>query len=129
MAGIGYAEAAGQAVQDQLKRKLRLMAVSEVDLRHAIGECVIAGIPASADATSVGHAVVTTGLRVISDDEPTTGPCLYSACSVTQPPPPSTTGHLPPIHEYPPQLYHYAPPPPPPHFTDVGPILLQLFVR
>ena len=67
VAGVGYVEAAGQAVTEQLVKKLGLPPVSETDLRQIFAEAVLAGY-------EEGDPVITTGLRVVGDDEDLRGP-------------------------------------------------------
>lgn len=73
VAGIGYVETAGQAVIDQLTR-FGLMAISESEFHTMFAETIRAGYPAASDRDSVPHAVVTTGIRTIRDDEDIGGP-------------------------------------------------------
>lgn len=73
VAGIGYVETAGQAVIDQLTR-FGLMAISESEFHTMFAETIRAGYPAATDKDSVPHAVVTTGIRTIRDDEDIGGP-------------------------------------------------------
>jgi hybrid polyketide synthase/nonribosomal peptide synthetase ACE1 len=68
VAGIGYAQNAGQAVQEQLVKKVGLPPVSETDLRLVFAETILAGSVESEDS------VVIAGLRAISDDENLRGP-------------------------------------------------------
>jgi len=76
--GIGYVEAAGQAVQDQL-RKLRLAPVSESDFRQTMAETILAGYADPEDQEAIPEAVVTTGLRIVGDDEDIKGPWFSNA--------------------------------------------------
>lgn len=76
--GIGYIEAAGQAVQDQL-RKLRLAPVSEADFRQMMAETILAGYADPKDQEAIPEAVVTTGLRIVGDDEDIKGPWFSNA--------------------------------------------------
>ncbi len=76
--GIGYIEAAGQAVHDQL-RKLRLAPVSESDFRQTMAETILAGYADPEDQEAIPKAVVTTGLRIVSDDEDIKGPWFSNA--------------------------------------------------
>ena len=76
--GIGYIEAAGQAVQDQLK-KLRLEPVSESDFHQTMAETILAGYANQEDQNAIPRAVVTTGLRVVGDDEDIKGPWFSNA--------------------------------------------------
>jgi hybrid polyketide synthase/nonribosomal peptide synthetase ACE1 len=68
VAGIGHAENAGEAVQEQLVKRIGLPPVSETDLRQIFAEAIIAGSQPSQDP------VVVAGLRAISDDEDLRGP-------------------------------------------------------
>ncbi|KAF2678702.1 hypothetical protein K458DRAFT_435696 [Lentithecium fluviatile CBS 122367] len=68
VAGIGHAENAGQAVQEQLVKKVGLPPVSETDLHQIFAETIVAGTRGLEDA------VVTAGLRAIIDDEDLRGP-------------------------------------------------------
>ena len=74
VAGVGYVEAAGQAVVEQLVKKLGLPPVGETDLRQLIAETILAGFPTPADKDGIPRASVTTGLRVVGDDEDLRGP-------------------------------------------------------
>ncbi|KOS18114.1 Nonribosomal peptide synthetase 14 [Escovopsis weberi] len=74
VAGIGYAEAAGQEVQEQLVKKLGLGAVSETDLRQLFAETIVAGFSRSEDFDAPPRAVLDTGLRTFRDDEDLRGP-------------------------------------------------------
>ena len=76
--GIGYIEEANQAVRDQL-RKLRLPPVSESDFRQTMAETILAGYTDPKDQEAIPEAVVTTGLRIISDDEEIKGPWFSNA--------------------------------------------------
>ena len=76
--GIGYIEAAGQAVQDQLN-KLKLAPVSETDFRQTFAETILAGYAPQEGPEDLGEAVVTTGLRVVGDDEEVKGPWFSNA--------------------------------------------------
>ena len=78
VAGIGYAEAAGQAVRDQL-RKLSLAPVSESDLRQTMAETILAGYADQKYQEAMPEAVVTTGLRIVGDDEDIKGPWFSNA--------------------------------------------------
>lgn len=73
VAGIGYVETAGQAVIDQLTR-FGLMAISESEFHSMFAETIRAGYPVEQDKSTVPHAVVTTGIRTIRDDEDIGGP-------------------------------------------------------
>ena len=73
VAGIGLIEAAGQAVQDQM-RKLQLPPVSESDFRQIMAETILAGYADPEDQEAIPEAVLTTGLRIIGDDEDIMGP-------------------------------------------------------
>ena len=68
VAGIGYAQSAGQAVQEQLVKKVGLPPVSETDLRQIFAEAILAGSQPTEDA------VVIAGLRSYGDDEDLRGP-------------------------------------------------------
>ncbi|KAL5459023.1 hypothetical protein PMIN06_003013 [Paraphaeosphaeria minitans] len=68
VAGIGHAESAGEAVQEQLVKRIGLPPVSETDLRQIFAEAIIAGSQPSEDP------VVVAGLRTINDDEDLRGP-------------------------------------------------------
>ena len=78
VAGIGYVEAASQAVQDQL-RKLHLPPVSESDFRHVMTETILAGYVDPEDREAIPEAVVTTGLPIVGDDEDIKGPWFSNA--------------------------------------------------
>ncbi|KAL4976935.1 hypothetical protein BDW66DRAFT_166095 [Aspergillus desertorum] len=85
VAGIGYVETAGQAVMQQLTR-FGLMAINEPELHQMFAETILAGYPKPEDKTGIPDAVVTTGIRTISDDEDIQGPWfdnpLFSHCIV-----------------------------------------------
>lgn len=68
VAGIGHAENAGEAVQEQLVKRIGLPPVSETDLRHIFAEAILAGFQSSEDP------VLVAGLRTIRDDEDLRGP-------------------------------------------------------
>lgn len=68
VAGIGHAENAGEAVQEQLVKRIGLPPVSETDLHHIFAEAILAGSQTSEDP------VVVAGLRTINDDEDLRGP-------------------------------------------------------
>jgi hybrid polyketide synthase/nonribosomal peptide synthetase ACE1 len=76
--GIGISATSGQAVQDQL-RKLSLQPVSESDLRQTMAETILSGYPDPRDQEAIPQAVVTTGLRIIGDDEDIKGPWFSNA--------------------------------------------------
>ena len=78
VSGIGYIEAASQAVRDQLK-KLSLAPVSESDFRQAMAETILAGYADPENHEAIPEAVVTTGLRIIGDDEDVKGPWFSNA--------------------------------------------------
>ena len=78
VAGIGYIEAAGQAVHDQI-RKLQLPPVSESDFRQMMAETILAGYADPEDQEAIPEAVVTTGLRIVGDDEDIKGPWFSNA--------------------------------------------------
>ena len=78
LAGIGYVEAANQAVRDQL-RKLALPPVSESDFRQTIAETILAGYADPEDQEAIPEVVVTTGLRVVDEDEDIKGPWFSNA--------------------------------------------------
>ena len=78
VAGIGYIEAAGQAVHDQI-RKLQLPPVSESDFRQMMAETILAGYADPEDQEANPEAVVTTGLRIVDDDEDIKGPWFSNA--------------------------------------------------
>ena len=78
LAGIGYVEAANQAVRDQL-RKLALPPVSESDFRQTIAETILAGYADPKDQEAIPEVVVTTGLRVVDEDEDIKGPWFSNA--------------------------------------------------
>lgn len=68
LAGIGYAETAGQAVQKQLVKKVGLPHVSKLDLRQMFAETILAGSRGTADV------VVIAGLCTINDEQDLRGP-------------------------------------------------------
>ena len=80
VAGLGYMESAGQIIVDQLTR-VGLGAICESDFHQIFAETIRAGY---ADLNE--HAVVTTGIRMIRDDEDIQGPWfsnpLFSHCIV-----------------------------------------------
>ena len=76
--GIGYVEAASQAVRDQL-RKLGLASISESDFRQTMAETILAGYADPEYQEAIPEAVVTTGLRIIGDDEDIKGPWFSNA--------------------------------------------------
>lgn len=78
VAGIGYIEAAGQVARDQL-RNLSLAPLSESDFRQMMAETILAGYPELGYQEVVPEAVVTTGLRIIGDDEDVKGPWFSNA--------------------------------------------------
>lgn len=85
VAGIGYVETAGQAVMNQLTR-FGLMAISEPEFHQMLAETIRAGYPDPSDKEGIPHAVVTTGIRTIRDDEDIQGPWFdnprFSHCIV-----------------------------------------------
>ncbi len=76
--GIGYMEAAGQAVHEQME-KLALPPVSESDFRQMMTETILAGYADPEDQETIPKAVVTTGLRIFGDDENIKGPWFSNA--------------------------------------------------
>jgi hybrid polyketide synthase/nonribosomal peptide synthetase ACE1 len=76
--GIGLIETANQAVVEQL-RKLRLAPISELDLRQMMAETIYAGYSTVEDRDAIPEVVVTTGLRVVDDDEDIKGPWFSNA--------------------------------------------------
>ncbi|KAF2258395.1 hypothetical protein CC78DRAFT_587196 [Lojkania enalia] len=72
--GIGYAETAGQAVHDQLVKKVGLPPVSETDLRQIFAETILTGSRQPLDHEAIPPAEVIGGLRAIGDDEDLRGP-------------------------------------------------------
>ena len=78
VAGIGYIEAAGQAARDQLKN-LSLASLSELDFRQMMAETILAGYPDPEYQEDIPDAVVTTGLRIVGDDEDVKGPWFSNA--------------------------------------------------
>ncbi|KAL8833493.1 MAG: hypothetical protein Q9170_004238 [Blastenia crenularia] len=73
VAGIGVVETSGQAVVNQLTR-LGLMAISESEFHQLLAETIRAGYPTPEDKENIPHAVVTTGIRKMRDDEDLQGP-------------------------------------------------------
>ena len=73
VAGIRYFEAAGQAVRDQIT-KLQLPPVSESDFRQMMAETILAGYADPKDQEAIPETAVTTGLRIVGDDEDIKGP-------------------------------------------------------
>lgn len=86
VAGIGYIEAASDAVREQLRR-FSLSPISEVDLRQTFAEAIYAGYlsPDELKAAAGGpkyytpNATVTTGIREVGDDEDIKGPWFVNA--------------------------------------------------
>lgn len=68
VAGIGYVETAAQHVVDQLG-KYGMTVLSESDFRRAFAETIIAGYVSPQDKENFPDAVLTTGIRTMSDDE------------------------------------------------------------
>ena len=77
--GIGHITSANQAVAAQLDKKLGLPPVSEIDLRQAMAETILAGFVDPDDEEAIPVAVVTTGLRFYGDDEEVQGPFFSNA--------------------------------------------------
>lgn len=73
IAGIGYAETAGQAVMSQLTR-FGLMAISGSEFHQMFAETIRTGYPDAKDKEAIPEAVLTTGIRTIRDDEDIQGP-------------------------------------------------------
>ena len=68
VAGIGYVETASQHVVDQLG-KYGMTVLSEPDLRQAFAETIQAGYVSPKDKETIPDAVVTTGIRTMTDEE------------------------------------------------------------
>lgn len=68
VAGIGYVETANQHVVDQLG-KYGMTVLSESDFRRAMAETIRAGCVSPKDRESIPDAVVTTGIRTMTDEE------------------------------------------------------------
>ncbi|KAJ9482269.1 hypothetical protein VN97_g11168 [Penicillium thymicola] len=68
VAGIGYVETAAQHVVDQLG-KYGMTVLSESDFRRAFAETIIARYVSPQDKENFPNAVLTTGIRTMSDDE------------------------------------------------------------
>ena len=68
VAGIGYVETASQHVVDQLG-KYGMTVLSEPDFRRAFAETIQAGYVSSKDKETIPDAVVTTGIRTMTDKE------------------------------------------------------------
>ncbi len=68
VAGIGYVETASQHVVDQLG-KYGMTVLSEPDLRRAFAETIQAGYVNPKDKETIPDAVVTTGIRTMTDEE------------------------------------------------------------
>ncbi|KAK4171885.1 putative dual specificity polyketide synthase [Triangularia setosa] len=85
VAGLGYVETAGQAVMDQLTR-FGLMSIAESEFHQMFAEAIQAGFPKPEDKHQIPDAVVTTGIRIIRDDEDIQGPWFnnsrFSHCIV-----------------------------------------------
>ncbi|KAI0439973.1 lovastatin nonaketide synthase [Xylaria telfairii] len=73
VAGLGYVEKAGQAVISQLTR-FGLMTISESELHHIFAETILAGYLDAKNEYGNSDPVVTTGIRMIRDDEEIRGP-------------------------------------------------------
>ena len=76
--GVGNAEAAGPVAEDQL-RELQLASISESDFRDAIAETILVGYADSKDQDAIPQAVVTTGIRTVSNNEDSKGPWFNNA--------------------------------------------------
>jgi hybrid polyketide synthase/nonribosomal peptide synthetase ACE1 len=68
VAGIGYVETAAQHVVDQLG-KYGMTVLSESDFRRAFAETILAGYVSPQDKENSPDAVLTTGIRTMTDDE------------------------------------------------------------
>lgn len=68
VAGIGYVETASQHVVDQLG-KYGMTVLSESDFRRAFAETIQAGYVNPKDKETIPDAVVTTGIRTMTDEE------------------------------------------------------------
>ncbi|KAJ6040214.1 hypothetical protein N7444_009119 [Penicillium canescens] len=68
VAGIGYVESAAQHVVDQLG-KYGMTVLSESDFRRAFAETILAGYVSAQDKENFPDAVLTTGIRTMTDDE------------------------------------------------------------
>lgn len=68
VAGIGYVETASQHVVDQLG-KYGMTVLSEPDFRRAFAETIQAGYVSPKDKETIPDAVVTTGIRTMTDEE------------------------------------------------------------
>ena len=68
VAGIGYVETASQHVVDQLG-KYGMTVLSESDFRQAFAETIQAGYVNPKDKDFIPDAVVTTGIRTMTDEE------------------------------------------------------------
>ncbi|KAJ5740973.1 hypothetical protein N7493_000845 [Penicillium malachiteum] len=68
VSGIGYVETAAQHVVDQLG-KYGMTVLSESDFRQAFAETIHAGYVKAEDAEITPDAVLTTGIRTMTDDE------------------------------------------------------------
>ena len=76
--GIGSAEAARPVAEDQLK-ELQLASISESDFRDAIAETILVGHADPKDQDAIPQAVVTTGIRTVSNNEDSKGPWFNNA--------------------------------------------------
>ncbi|KAL9044037.1 MAG: hypothetical protein Q9214_002798, partial [Letrouitia sp. 1 TL-2023] len=76
--GIGNAKAAVAVAEDQL-RELQLASISESDFRDAIAETILVGYADPKDQDAIPQAVVTTGIRTVSDNEDSKGPWFDNA--------------------------------------------------
>ena len=76
--GVGNAEAAEPAAENQL-RELQLASISESDFRDAIAETILLGYANPKDRDAIPQAVVTTGIRTVSDNEDSKGPWFDNA--------------------------------------------------
>ena len=76
--GVGNAEAAEPAAENQL-RELQLASISESDFRDAIAETILLGYADPKDQDAIPQAVVTTGIRTVSDNEDSKGPWFDNA--------------------------------------------------
>ena len=76
--GVDDAEVAGPVAEDQF-RDLQLASISETDFRDAVAETILVGYTDPKDQESIPQAVVTTGIRTVSDSEDNTGPWFNNA--------------------------------------------------
>jgi hybrid polyketide synthase/nonribosomal peptide synthetase ACE1 len=84
--GIGYIETAGQHVVGQLG-KYGVSILSEPDFRLVFAEAVQAGYPNPEDKVNIPDAVVTTGIRTISEGETNViwrNNPIFSHCVITE---------------------------------------------